>query len=133
MSYADTLNAGWNSRDPDTIAGLYAEDGVRHMFAHEETRLEGRKQIAEWVALAMHAWPDCVLTTRNVVEGDGWAVVEWTFSGTQQNDFGPIPGKGQATALKGVSSVNLDSDGLMTEERVYWDGVGLMAGGGLLG
>jgi hypothetical protein len=68
---------------------------MHHMAAVEETRLEGRPQISESVATAMHAWPDCVPTSRNAVEGDGWAVVERTFAGTQQNDSRPIPEMGR--------------------------------------
>ena len=58
---------------------------------------------------------------------------EWTFSGTHENDFPGMPASGSTFVLPGVSIFSLDDDGLIVEERVYWEMATLMAAAGVLG
>ena len=133
MSLAETICDAWNTHHPGTVAELFANGGVRHQFAYEETRHEGHDAIAATVGAIMNSWPDAVLSTRNAHDGDGWYVIEWTFDGTFQADFGPIPANGARTVIKGVSCITRDSAGLIVEERVYWDGAGILVAAGVLG
>lgn len=132
MSLSDSLNAAWNSQDPARVADEYAVDGVRHQFAMEEVRLEGRDAIREMITAIMHSMPDCSLEVRNQFAADGSEAFDWTFRATVQNDFGPIPGNGQTIELPGCSVLHAADDGLIAEERVYWDGAYFLAGAGLL-
>ncbi len=127
-----TFTEAWNSRRPEAVARCFAPDGARMQMAYPAIRVEGREALAEHVGEIMAAWPDCVLETRSeAVAANGLLVMEWNFRGTQQADYGPIPGRGQALELDGISLIAMD-DGLIREERVYWDGVTLMAGAGML-
>ena len=129
---AQTVLDAWNSRDPEAVAACYAPDGARVQIAFPPERIEGRAALAEHVGAIMAAWPDFVLESRS--EGlttDGHLLFEWTFRGTQQADYGPIPGNGQSLSLDGVSVVSI-VDGLIDEERVYWDNGTLMASAGML-
>jgi steroid delta-isomerase-like uncharacterized protein len=130
---AQNLTDAWNSRRPEAVAARYAPDGVRVVMAFPGGRVEGREALAEHVREIMTACPDCVLETRSEgVSADGLLTFEWTFRATQTADFGAIPGNGQAVELNGVSVIAMDG-GLIREERAYWDGATLMAGGGMLG
>ena len=122
----------WNTKDPDQVAALYAPDGVRHQIALPEALLEGRDAIRDMVAALMHSTPNFVLTERAHVEQGDRQVVEWNWSGTIENDLGDLPGRGQSVNLDGISSV-LVRDGMIVQERVYWDTATLLAGAGLLG
>lgn len=131
------LNAlvdAWNSRDAEAIAALYAPGGARHQYALPETRLEGRPAVSEGIGMIVHAVPEAELEARTVATTtDGEHVLEWTFRGVLENDFGELPGRGQPVDLKGVSVITTDGDGLIVEERVYWDTATLMAQAGVLG
>jgi hypothetical protein len=112
--------------------GWHAPDGARVQIAYPPARIEGRTALAEHVGAIMAAWPDFVLETRSEgVTSDGRLLFEWTFSGTQQADCGPIPGSGQSLSLDGVSVASL-ADGLIDEERVYWDTATLLDSAGML-
>ena len=132
MSLVQTLTDGWNSQDPAQVVAAFAADGARHQFAAEEVRLEGHDAILEMITAIMHSVPDCSLETRAQFAADGHEAFDWVFRGTVQNDFGPIPAKGQAVELPGCSLLRGAGDGLIAEERVYWDGVYFLAGAGLL-
>lgn len=130
---AKNLTAAWNTRRPEAVAALYAPDGVRVVMAFPGGLIEGREAIAEHVREIMTAYPDCGLETRSEgVSADGLLTLEWSFFATQTADFGGIPGNGQEVALLGVSVISMD-EGLIREERVYWDTATLMAAGGMLG
>ena len=131
MFEADLVRA-WNSHDGRQVAALYAEGGVRHQVALEEARYVGRDAVGAAAQDILDAWPDAVLEARTVVTQGNTVVVEWTFRGTHRRDYGPLPAHGEATELNGVSAFDL-AEGLVTEERVYWDGATLMASAGLLG
>ncbi len=127
----DDFIAAWNARDPNAVAACFTPGGVRVALAHPETRYEGRDALVEHVGGLMSTWPDCTLAVRAVTSADdGTVTCEWTWAGTQQADYGPLPGKGQALELKGVSVLEMDGD-LIREERVYWDTGTLMASAGL--
>lgn len=127
----DEFVAAWNTRDPGAVARCFAPNGVRVATAHPETRYEGHGALAEHVGGLMSTWPDCTLGVRSASTApDGTITLEWTWSGTQQADYGPLPGTGQALELKGVSVLEMDGD-LIREERVYWDTGTLMASAGL--
>lgn len=130
MSLIDDWVAAWNTHDPQAVAALYAPDGARIALAHPEARYEGRDALAEHVGGLMATWPDSALTIRRASLADGTATCEWTWDGTQQADYGPLPGTGQRLVLKGVSVCRIEDD-LIAEERVYWDTGTLMASAGL--
>lgn len=124
----------WNARDPEAIAAQFTPDGVRHQFALPEARLAGRDAISQGVGAIIHAVPDAGLEVRSQSTGeDGRVTVEWTFTGTHQNDFPGMPASGARMSLPGISVFTLTGDELISEERAYWDMATLMAAAGVLG
>jgi steroid delta-isomerase-like uncharacterized protein len=121
----------WNARDPEAVASCYLPGGVRVQIAHPPATIEGRQALAQHVREIMTAWPDCTLETRSESGDNGLVTFEWIFRGTQQADYGPLPGRGQRLELAGVSVLTMEGD-LIREERVYWDTGTLMAAAGVL-
>ena len=52
--------------------------------------------------------------------GGGTAILEWTYRGTHTGDIPGLEASGREISLPGVSVLRL-RDGLVEEERVYWD------------
>lgn len=124
----------WNAQDPEAIAAQFTPDGVRHQFPLPEARLAGRDAITQGVGAIIQAVPDATLEVRSQSIGeDGRVTVEWTFSGTHENDFPGMPASGATFVLPGISVYVLAEDGQITEERAYWDMATLMAAAGVLG
>ena len=127
------IGGTWSSRDSGKVAGMYANDGVRHQIALPEGRFQGREAIAGAAQGLMDVVPDEVVEVRKVTEGsNGTVVVEWVFKGTHKVDAPGWPAKDEAVELVGVSVCDMDGD-LIREERVYWDTATLLAGAGVLG
>ena len=131
MAALDTFIAAWNTRDAEAVAASYLADGVRVQTAHPPARIEGRAALTDHVREIMAAWPDCTLETRPERADGSHLTLEWTFRGTQQADYGPLPGRGQPLELHGVSVMEME-ESLIREERVYWDTGTLMAAAGVL-
>lgn len=130
MTLAEDFIAAWNTHDPDAVAACFAPDGARVALAYPETRYEGRAALAEHVGGLMRTWPDFTLILREASSDEDVIICEWTWSGTQRADYGPLPGNGQRLELKGISAMRV-ANGLIVEERVYWDTGTLMASAGL--
>ena len=127
------IGGTWSSRSGQNVAGMYAENGVRHQIALPEARLEGRDAIAGAAQGLIDVVPDEVVEIRKVSEGsNGTVTVEWVFKGTHTGDAPGWPAKNEAVNLVGVSVCDMEGD-LIKEERVYWDTATLLAGAGLLG
>ncbi len=116
----DTLVQGWNARDGAMVASAFTPDGMRIEFARPGARLEGRDAIAGQVEAYCTAVPDCALDVRARLDNGTTAIVEWTFSGTHTGDIPGLAATGRDVSLPGISVYHL-RDGLLTEERVYWD------------
>ncbi|HMN98017.1 MAG TPA: ester cyclase [Miltoncostaeaceae bacterium] len=133
MGLSEFVDA-WNRQQPDDIAAQFTPDGIRHQFSLPEARLAGRDAIAQGVGAIIQAVPDATLEVRSLIEGaDGRVVVEWTFSGTHENDFPGMPASGATVVLPGVSVYTLAADGLIALENAYWDTATLLSAAGVLG
>jgi steroid delta-isomerase-like uncharacterized protein len=132
MSAAEDLNAAWNAHDPQQVASLYTEDGVREEFIVTHARLEGRNAIAAQVQMYLQAMPDLSLSIRKVSSGPRTATLEWMVKATHTGDAVGWPAKGESVTFPGASVLDLSEDGLIQEERVYTDFTGLLAGAGMI-
>jgi steroid delta-isomerase-like uncharacterized protein len=132
MSFADDLNAAWNAHDAERVASFYAEDGAREELIVTQARAVGRQAVAEQVQLYLDAMPDLALAVRKVSEGVGTTTFEWFVTATHRGDAPGWPARGEPVAFPGVSVIDLDANGLITEERVYTDFTGPLAGAGLI-
>jgi steroid delta-isomerase-like uncharacterized protein len=131
MSFGDELKQAWDSRDPQRVAALYAEDGVREEFLLTRARLEGRDQIAQQVGMYMTAVPDCSLEIRREVSGGDATTIEWTWGGMHTGDIEGWPARGERVVLPGVGVYDM-VDGLIQRENIYADFAIMLAGAGLI-
>lgn len=122
----------WSSQDSRAIAGMYTEDGVRHVIAGDIV-CRGREEIIANVQGLIDVLDGEKVEVRKVSEGsDGTVTVEWVLLGTHVKDAPGWPAKNEALNLLGVSVCDMEGD-LIKEERVYWDAATLLAGAGVLG
>ncbi len=132
MGRAEDLNAAWNAHDPEAVASFYAEDGAREELILTQARLVGREAVAGQVRMYLDAMPDLALSVRKVTEAAGTVTFEWQVDATHKGDAPGWPAQGEPVTFPGVSVLDLDDAGLITEERVYTDFSGPLAGAGLI-
>jgi steroid delta-isomerase-like uncharacterized protein len=132
MDLINALNDAWNSHDPQQIARLYAEDGVRDELIVTHSRLKGRDAIAAQAGMYFEAMPDLVLTIRKATTSGETSIFEWLVTATHKGDIPGWPAKGESVVFPGVSLLDVGADGLITEERLYTDFAILFAGAGMI-
>jgi steroid delta-isomerase-like uncharacterized protein len=132
VGFGDQLKKAWDSQDPQVVAALYQEDGVREEFILTRARLEGRDQIALQVGMYMTAVPDCWLEIRReITAGNGTITIEWTWGGNHTGDIEGWPARDERVVLPGVGVYDMAGD-LIRRENIYTDFAIMLAGAGLI-
>lgn len=121
---ADNYLKAVNSRDAAAVAKLYTEDAIMIMPGESEP-IQGRKAIEENQVALFRAMPDFkVEFTLILISGDHITfegVGRGTFTGPLTSPEGDIPPTGSSLALKFVFIAKVTKEGLIEEDRTYFD------------
>lgn len=134
LSIARKMYEAWNARAFDEIAEGMADDaelmvvGTGDVFRGKD----GARQYNEnWA----QGFPDGRITIDNMVASGDTVVVEFTgrgtHTGTLKTSMGDIPPTGKSVTLK-LCDVAQFSDGLVVQQRTYFDTGSMMTQLGLL-
>lgn len=126
--YVDAVNRG----DVEGVAALYAADAVMHDPMSPEP-VKGRDAIAATFAAFKQAIPDMHWRLFAPAFGDDRRVayeveVTGVNSGSLATPAGELPPTPNEIALTMAIVDTLDADGLIAEERAYFDATGLPLG-----
>ncbi len=115
---------GWNSHDPATFARAYAETTVTYDPAQAQP-LHGKDAVAQDAQEFFRAFPDLKVQAVRVLDKGDRAAVEASFTGTHKGPLtgpaGQIPPTNRRIEMRGMAFFRLNSQGLVTEERRYYD------------
>ena len=83
----------------------------------------GREVLRQFADSYVGAFPDLEVERISVVIDGNIAVEEWRVSGTHRGELAglPSPATDRRTTVDGVSVICFGDDGLIHEERNYWD------------
>jgi len=130
---ADNIVKAYKSVDAAAMANLYAEDAI--VIAAGEV-IRGRKAIQEHMETMFRAFPDFkVEFTLILISGDHITfegVGRGTFTGPLASPEGEIPPTGKKVEFKGVWIGRISPEGLIEEDRTYYDTADFMRQLGLL-
>lgn len=126
-----------NKKDPSGFAALFAQDAVLHdPFFPEATK--GRDAVRSMIDGILRAFPD--MTWEQVgdpIEAGGRAALVMAVRGTNDGPLsmpaGEVPPTGKAISFETAVLWTIGSDGLIAEERSYFDATGVAAQLGLTG
>ena len=127
----------FNQKDPTGWAALFAVDAVLHdPFSRSATT--GRDALQSMIEGVLRAFPDMAWKQLGDPIDAGVRVafvvsVEGTNDGPLAMPTGDVPPTGKAIAYDASVLWTLDSDGLIAEERSYFDATGVAAQLGLTG
>jgi len=132
----DKIQKAFNSADVDSLADCYAENATQqHPFFPGGN--EGRAAIKEGEGGIFAAFSDIDWQRQQTIEQGEWGVIEFVVSATNTSDMptpgGVVPATHKRIVLQIVNVVRLDDDGLIAEERRYFDVAGMMGQLGLMG
>jgi steroid delta-isomerase-like uncharacterized protein len=131
--YVETIN----QKVPIGFAALFAVDAVLHdPFFPEPTT--GRDAIQSMIEGILRAFPDMTLKqVGDPIEAGGRVAFVVSEEGTNDGPLtmpgGEVPPTGKSIAFESAVLWTIDSDGLIAEERSYFDATGVAAQLGLTG
>ena len=125
----------FNAHDANAWANHYSENAVLHDPQYPEP-LRGRPAVLKDIEDFFVAFPDVQFSIANVLASGDRAAVEGTGSGTHQGSMegpgGTIPATNKRMQTPFASFIRLNAQGLIEEERRYYDVAGLMHQLGLM-
>ena len=130
--FADAINR----HDLDTMIGMWAPDAEIHDPSAPEA-IKGKEAIRQNLGSWLQAFPDMKFEVVEPVLSEGNSVgFQVRLSGTHTGDLvgpqGTVPPTNKAMQFVGVGFWRFNSQGLIAEERRYYDTAGLMRQLGLV-
>lgn len=104
-------NEAWNNHKPAIVDELCAPDYVAHMPGD---RILDRTAHCQVIAVFQRAFPDCEVTTDELIAEGECVAWRWTFRGTQRGEFHGLPPTGRCVTLSGISMLRI-RDGKLLE------------------
>lgn len=94
----------WNRHNPAVLDELCAPDYLAHMPGN---RLLDRTAHRQIIALFQKAFPDCEVTTDELIAEGERVAWRWTFRGTHQGEFHGLPPTGRYVTMNGISMLQI--------------------------
>jgi steroid delta-isomerase-like uncharacterized protein len=125
-----------NRHDPDGFAGFYTADAVIEDPQYPEP-LKGRAAIRKDIAAFVAAFPDLEFTVKSVLQDGNSVAFDGVGKGTHKGPMvgpeGEIPATNRPMQVRFAALLRVNDEGLITEERRYFDLAGLMQQLGVMG
>jgi uncharacterized protein (TIGR02246 family) len=132
---ADNIVKAFSSVDATAKANLYTEDAI-FITPSEQEPVRGRKAIEEYLVATYKPFSDVVIEFPTILISGNHIVFEQVVRGTNTGAMispeGEIPPTGKKVELKLVWIVRISPDGLIEEDRTYFDNLSLMQQLGLI-
>ena len=128
MTNLEQLGKRWtelfDKKDRRGIMTLYAENCVNAQ-PHLPQPIKGKKATEEDLNAFFKAFPDGKFVATHVLTSGDTLAMEWTYTGTQTGALagpgGTIPPSGKHVTVKGAEFFKVDAQGLIVDERGYFD------------
>jgi steroid delta-isomerase-like uncharacterized protein len=121
---AENLQKAWDNQDMAALAQLYAEDATMYTPGSPEP-VQGREAIEKNEAAFLRAMPDLSLEFTLILISGNHIVFEFiargTFTGPLASPEGDIPPTGKSMKAKVAFIAKVNADGLIEEDRTYYD------------
>ena len=108
-----------NKHDAKLFASAYAPDGILKIAGIPD--IKGRDAIEKQTKADFVGIPDAKFAFARVWVKGNVAVSEWVYAGTNTGDWNGQKASGKPVGVNGVSVVVLNDEGLVKEERRYFD------------
>ena len=123
---ADKLIEVFNSQDATALAQLYTEDQVT-ICSDVPEPVRGRKAKEEFVGGFFTAFPDMNMEPTSVLFADKHIIFEVIMRGTNEGPLeGEIPPTGRSIEINIIFVTRVSAEGLIDEDRTYYDTVEFM-------
>jgi steroid delta-isomerase-like uncharacterized protein len=119
----EKLQLAIDNHDSVAIAQCYAEDATMTVSGEPEP-IRGREAIAKSLEAIFRAMPDFKVKFTTLISGNHIIfenTAEGTFTGPMATPAGDIPPTGKSAKYKSVFIAKVNADGLIEEDKTYYD------------
>lgn len=120
-----------NARDMARVMRTYAE-GAIFEDVPQGKHFEGKAAIADSYQGRFDAFPEMVRAVDRLTVGDVGAVTEITMSGVQTGVYAGLPPRPGVQSLRIAAHFQVNPEGLITRETVYYDALTVAVDLGIL-
>jgi steroid delta-isomerase-like uncharacterized protein len=132
---AENIMKTLNSGDPVALANLYAVDAVCIQSGEPEP-IRGREALLQYYKGILAAVPDLKFEVTSILFSGETIIVEFLFSGTFTGPLatpqGELAPTGKSFKTRSVTFFKIAPDGLVAEDRTYFDNLDHMKQLGLI-
>lgn len=132
---ADHIVKAMNSGDPVAFANLYAQDAVM-IQTGEPGPIRGRADLLKTFQTMLRACPDLKVEFPSILFSGDTIIFEgvghFTFTGPLATPEGDVAPTGKSVKHRFVFLAKISPDGLIAEDRTYFDNLDFMKQMGLL-
>lgn len=106
--------------------GVVADSVTVYDPAAPEGEVHGQAAFEAFLRETRKAFPDFTLRTQEMLVSNDTVMVEWTVTGTLENEFYGAPPSGRSMEIKGMAKT-IVKDGKIHEDRLYYDQKDMLA------
>src|SRR6266545_7382546 len=107
VTYADTINAAWNSHDVEKVLHFYSPEYVGDDVG-QASLLRGHEDLRSMLEAYWQAFPDLQFTVTDTVIQGARVVTAWMAEGTHQGPIMNIPPTRHSVQVRGVSIIDVE-------------------------
>jgi len=122
----------WNAHDAPGLARFYANGATARDAAFRDNPAIGQDAIVERARMILGGFSDAKLEIISISVDGNRVCSEWRFSGTHDGVFLGVPASGLSDDNLGATVTEVDLDGKIVSETIYWDAARFFSNVGLL-
>lgn len=120
-AYVDTI---WNKKELDSLGVYFAGKFIRKV-----NNIDLAVNSAEYVAnilILFEAFPDLQMDIEDIASTANKVFMNWTVTGTNAGEFSDHPPTGQRVKVSGITRIDLNEEGKIIYENIYYNELSLM-------
>ena len=118
------LEKGWNEKDLNAVDSYFAESIIRKV--NGVNLATSKNELAANMQVYFTGFPDLEIQMDNMISDGNEIYLSWTITGTNTGDFGDLPPTGKKIKISGITRMDFDQEGKITNEEVYYNELSLL-------
>ena len=121
QAYVDTV---WNNKHLDSLEVYFSSRFVRKVN-NIELAVDNPELTAN-INIFFSSFPDLQMDIEHITAATNKVFMNWTITGTNTGDFSDHPPTGQKVKISGITMIDLNEEGKISYENIYYNELSLM-------
>src|SRR5210317_1904686 len=120
-AYVDTI---WNKKDLDSLEVFFSSKFIRKV-----NNIDLAVNYAEFTAnlnILFTSFPDLQMNIEYIMAAEDKVFMNWTITATNTGEFSDHPATGKKVKVSGITRLDLNEEGKIIYENIYYNELSLM-------